>query len=240
LRCGLVCELRLGFRLIRGLSEAHVEPILRARRDGPFESFANFVRRTGLRAAVLKRLSAADAFGSLGLDRQSTLWKSLPERGPRTVYDAVDTHEDVAELPRLAPLEEVLADYKAAGLTLRRHPISFLRPALDSLNVTSAAKLAELDGDPMLAVAGIVMLRQRPSTAKGVTFVTLEDETGPVNLIVHQATWEKYRRVARTAVAMLAYGRLQKEKEVIHVLVTRLEDLSERLADLDVRSRDFH
>jgi error-prone DNA polymerase len=238
--CSLITSLRLGFRLIRGLSVAHVEAILNARRDGPFTSFADFVRRTGLRAAVLKRLSGADAFGSLGLDRQSTLWKSLPERGPRTVYDGVDTDEDIADLPPLAPLEEVLADYKATSLTLRQHPISFLRPALDSLNVTPAEKLAELDGDPMLSVAGIVMLRQRPSTAKGVTFVTLEDETGPVNLIVHQATWEKYRRVARTSVAMLAYGRLQKEKEIIHILVKRLDDLSERLADLDVRSRDFH
>jgi error-prone DNA polymerase len=85
-----------------------------------------------------------------------------------------------------------------------------------------------------------VMLRQRPSTAKGVTFVTLEDETGTVNLIVHQATWERYRKVARTAVAMIAHGRLQKDREVIHVLVTRLDDLTETLAELSVRSRDFH
>ena len=84
------------------------------------------------------------------------------------------------------------------------------------------------------------MLRQRPATAKGVTFVTLEDETGTVNLIVHQATWRRYRRAARTSVAMVAHGRLQKDREVIHVLVTRLEDLSESLAELSVRSRDFH
>jgi error-prone DNA polymerase len=232
--------LRLGFRLIRGLAQPPIDALIRARRDGPFRSFAEFVRRTCLRAPALKRLAEADAFGSLGLDRQSTLWKSLPEHGPLTVYDGVDRHEDVAELPPLAPLEEVLADYRAAGLTLRHHPISFLRPALDALNVVPAERLASLDGDPMLSVAGIVMLRQRPATAKGVTFVTLEDETGPVNLIVHQATWERYRRVARTSVAMIAHGRLQTDREVIHVLVTRLEDLSERLGELSVKSRDFH
>jgi len=232
--------LRLGLRLIRGLSEAHIEPVVRARRDGPFRSFAEFVRRTGLRAAVLKRLSQADAFASLDLDRQSTMWKSLPERGSPTVYDAVDCHEDAADLPPLEPMEEVMADYRAAGLTLRQHPISFLRPTLDTLHVTPSDQLPALDPDVMLSVAGIVMLRQRPGTAKGVTFVTLEDETGTVNLIVHQATWERYRKVARTAVAMIAHGRLQKEKEIIHVLVTGLEDLTERLGELAVKSRDFH
>lgn len=238
--CSLITALRLGFRLIRGLSEAHIETLVRARRDGPFRSFADFVQRTGLRAGVLKRLSAADAFGSLGLDRQATLWKSLPERGLASEYDRVDPGEAPAELPPLAPLEEVLADYRAAGLTLRQHPVSFLRPALASLGVIPADRLPGIDTDTLLTVAGVVLLRQRPGTAKGVTFVTLEDETGPVNLIVHQATWERYRRVARTAVAMIAHGRLQKEAEVIHVIVTRLEDMSERLAELSVRSRDFH
>jgi error-prone DNA polymerase len=233
-------SLRLGCRLIRGLAQPHIDSLVRPRRNDPFRSFAEFVRRTGLRAPALKRLAEADAFGSLGLDRQSTLWKSLPEHGPLTVYDSVDRHEDVADLPPLAPLGEVLADSRAAGLTLRQHPISFLRPALDALNIVPSDRLPSLDGDPMLSVAGVVLLRQRPATAKGVTFVTLEDETGPVNLIVHQATWERYRRVARTSVAMIAHGRLQKDREVIHVLVTRLDDLSERLGELAVRSRDFH
>lgn len=238
--CSLFTPLRLGFRLIRGLSLPHVDALIAARRAGPFRSFGEFVRRTGLRAPVLRRLSQADAFASLDLDRQSTLWKSLPERGPVTVYDGVDAHEDQADLPPLAPMEEVLADYRAAGLTLRQHPIRFLRPALDALHVTPSDRLPGLSNDVLLSVAGIVMLRQRPSTAKGVTFVTLEDETGTVNLIVHQATWERYRKVARSAVAMIAHGRLQKDKEVIHVLVTRLDDLTETLAELSVRSRDFH
>ncbi|HKB05715.1 MAG TPA: error-prone DNA polymerase, partial [Gemmataceae bacterium] len=238
--CPLTSALRLGFRLIHGLAEKHAETVVLARKDGPFRSFADFVARTGLRAPALRRLSRADAFGSLGLDRQSTLWQSLPERGPVTEYDRVDSGEPPVTLPPLAPLEEVLADYRSAGLTLREHPVSFLRPALAALGIVTADRLPGLANDRKLAVAGLVLCRQRPSTASGVTFVTLEDETGIVNLIVHKAVWERYRRVARTAVAMIAHGRLQVEAEVIHVLVSRMEDLTDRLAALSIRSRDFH
>jgi error-prone DNA polymerase len=231
--------LRLGFRLIHGLARKHVDRIVEARRDGPFQTFSEFVHRTGLRAAALKRLSQADAFGSLRMDRGATLWQSLPERGPLTSFDPLDGEEAPASLPPLTPLEEVLADYRSAGLTLRQHPVSFLRALLDSLGVAPAERLFTLPNDRRLKVAGIVLLRQRPSTANGITFVTLEDETGTVNLIVHRAVWERYRRIARSAVAMIAHGWLQRESEVIHVLVTRLEDLSERFAELVIKSRDF-
>jgi error-prone DNA polymerase len=140
----------------------------------------------------------------------------------------------------LTPLHEVLADYSHAGLTLRRHPISFLRSLLDSLHVAPADRLPGLKNDRRIAVAGLVLMRQRPSTANGITFVTLEDETGIVNLIVRRAVWERYRKIARRAVALIARGRLQIEKEIIHVLVNRLEDLSDRLGDLHAKSRDFH
>jgi error-prone DNA polymerase len=233
-------SLRLGFRMIHGLSQIHADVIVTARRDGTFRTFTEFVHRTGLRAGALKRLAQADAFGSLALDRQSTLWRSLPERGPLTVYDRFAADEEPANLPALEPMEEVLADYKAAGLTLRQHPISFLRPMLDEMKALPADRLPSVDNDTQVAVAGIVMLRQRPSTAKGVTFVTLEDESGTVNLIVHKDVWERDRRVARMAVAMVAHGKLQKEKEIIHVLVTHMEDLTEKLAALSVKSRNFH
>jgi error-prone DNA polymerase len=231
--------LRLGFRLIRGLARKHADALVRARADGPFQTFSEFVHRTGLRGGTLKRLSQADAFGSLRMERQATLWRALPERGPVTPFDQVDRDEPAVLLPPVPPLEEVLADYRTTGLSLRRHPVSFLRPVLDTLGVTPAGRLPELDNDLRLTVAGVVLLRQRPSTANGITFVTLEDETGMVNLIVRREVWERYRRIARGAVAMIAHGVLQCEAEVIHVLVTRLEDLSEKLADLDSRSRDF-
>jgi error-prone DNA polymerase len=231
--------LRLGFRLVRGLARQFVDGLVQARAEGRFASFAEFVGRTGLRAAALKRLSRADAFASLQMDRQATLWRSLPERGPLTLFDRADRDEALPALPEMTPLDEVLADYRTAGLSLRPHPVTYLRPFLEALGITPAGRLPDVDNDIRLKVAGVVLLRQRPSTANGITFVTLEDETGMVNLIVRQAVWERYRRIARGAVAMIAHGRLQKEAEVIHVLVTRLEDLSARLGDLATSSRDF-
>ena len=113
---------------------------------------------------------------------------------------------------------------------------------MDKLKITPADRLPSLKNDIYLKVAGIVLLRQRPSTAKGITFVTIEDETGMVNLIVRQEVWERFRRVARTAVAMIAHGRLQidRDSSIIHVLVTRMEDLSDRLAELQTSPRNFH
>jgi len=232
--------LRLGFRQIGGLNRKHADAVVAARVDGPFRTFSEFVRRTGLRAGALKRLSQADAFGSLQMDRQTTLWRSLPERGPATPFDQTDIDEAPVPLPALTPFEEVLADYRSAGLTLREHPISFFRRELDSLGIAPANRLPVLPNDRRVMVGGIVLLRQRPSTAKGITFVTLEDETGTVNLIVRMPVWERYRRVARTAVAMIAHGRLQIEGEIIHVLVDRMEDMSAKLGDFASRSRDFH
>jgi error-prone DNA polymerase len=176
------------------------------------------------------------------MDRQSTLWRAVPERGSPTLFDQVDQEEAPSPLPPLTPFEEVMADYRTAGLTLRQHPMSFFREQLNALKITSAARLSELKNDIRLKVAGIVLLRQRPSTAKGITFVTLEDETGMVNLIVRMEVWERYRKVARTAVAMIAHGRLQidPESHVIHVLVTKMEDLTHRLADLTTHPRNFH
>jgi error-prone DNA polymerase len=139
--------------------------------------------------------------------------------------------------------EEVVADYRAAGLSLRAHPISFYREQLARLGVTPARRLVELANDAPVVVAGLVLLRQRPSTAKGITFVTLEDETGTVNLVVHQQTWDRFYRVARRAPAWIAYGHIQTVAEkfsaVIHVIVRRLEALGEQLRQLDVKARDF-
>jgi error-prone DNA polymerase len=232
--------LRLGYRLIRGFSESHADLIIAARAQGPFTSFTDFVRRTGLRAGALKKLGQADAFGSLPLARREALWRALPEREPPTLFDGIDVPEEPAPLPSMTPFAEVLADYHAAGLTLRNHPISFLRPMLDGLGITTAEKLTQSKHGALFTVAGVVLLRQRPSTSKGVTFVTLEDETGTVNLIVHLDVWERHRRVARHATAMIAQGRLQVQGEVVHVLVSRMEDLSPHVAELVQKSRDFH
>ncbi len=231
--------LRLGFRLIRGLAKRHVDLLLTARQIGPFTSFDDVKRRTGLRSAVLQRLARADAFRSLDLSRRSALWQALPEPTSLPLFDACDAEEVPQALPKMSPLREVLFDYGSAGLTLRDHPMSFLRNQLNERQVVAAARLGSLKSGNWVKVAGVVLLRQRPGTAKGITFVTLEDETGIVNLIVRQKVWERYRRAARAAVVMLAHGRLQREGDIIHVLTARIEDWSDQLGAVDVRSRDF-
>ena len=152
----------------------------------------------------------------------------------RIAYDALRP-----ALPPMSPAEEVLADYRTAGLSLRAHPLEFLRADLARRGVTTARSLETLpDGKPV-CVAGIVLVRQRPGTAKGITFVTLEDETGTANLIVRPAVWRRYRGPALTATVLLARGRLQRQGPVIHVLTAGLEDLSPWLGQLDSQSRDF-
>jgi error-prone DNA polymerase len=256
--------LRLGLRMINGLRETLGQVIERTRVAGPFTSVDDFAHRTRLSQAVVKRLADADAFASLGTNRRQAMWQSLAqekkpkplplfeEKGDRSIFVA----EPIAAAPRgetkmdLSPFlpamrleEEVVADYRSAGLSLRAHPISFHRRELDQLGITPAARLVELANESPVRVAGLVLLRQRPGTAKGITFVTLEDETGTVNLVVHQHTWDRYYRVARRAPAWIAHGHVQTTAEnaapVIHVVVRRLEALAEGLGALEVKSRDF-
>jgi error-prone DNA polymerase len=235
--------LRLGFRLISGLPATVAKAIEAARGEGPFQSMDDFVRRTGLSRAMLIRLAKADAFGSLGYDRRTALWEALGQEKlpvPLPLLDFTTHHSPLTtHLPPLPPHEEVYADYKTLGLSLRAHPISFCREELDRLGVTPAARLAEVPHNQSVCVAGLVLLRQRPGTAKGITFVTLEDETGAMNLIVHQQTWDRFYTIARRAGAWLARGRLECKDSVRHVIVSQLEDLSRSLGDLHTKSRDF-
>ncbi|HUG69710.1 MAG TPA: error-prone DNA polymerase [Pirellulaceae bacterium] len=234
--------LRLGLRLVRGLARSAVESIVRARTT-KFESVADLVSRTHLGQAVIERLTAADAFQSLGLDRRTALWQALDqgpkhEQGPR-LFDFPPSESLVPMLPKLQEQQEVLADYRSAGLTLRQHPLSFHRERLDAMNVMPAELLVNYPHNHMVKVAGVVLMRQRPSTAKGITFVTLEDETGIANLVVHQATWKRYDLIARKSTAMIAYGKLERKNEVVHVIARHLEDLTDQLASLHSPSRDF-
>ncbi len=141
--------------------------------------------------------------------------------------------------PKAAPVEEVLADYACTGMSLRKHPLLFLRPMLRERGAVTAKELERLPPGSPVRVAGIVLVRQRPSTAKGITFVSLEDETGIINLIVKPDIWRRWRSAALEAVLLFAVGRLQKQEGVLHVVVMRLEDLSSQLGNLDARSRDF-
>jgi error-prone DNA polymerase len=234
--------LRLGFRLVGGLREADANAIVAARADRPFRSVADLARRARLGRSALETLADADAFDSLTLDRRAALWQSLgQDRASRdgALFAGVADDEPAVDLPGLAPVEQVFADYRATGLSLKGHPIGFCRVDLDRLRVTPAARLADLPHGRRVAVAGIVLVRQRPSTAKGITFVTLEDETGAANLVVRQQTWEQYYAVARRSPAWVARGVLERKDAVIHVLVQRLDDLSAAVGKVPMKSRDF-
>ncbi len=233
--------LRLGMRLLHGMSQAHADAIGRARRDGLFSSMEEFTRRTGLSTAVATRLAKAGAFKSFGLNRRNALWQALgQDRKELPLFDALPSAPDeTAPLPEMQPVEEMLADYRNLGLTLGKHPMAFLRPALDEMKVARADDLRVLPKNRPLSVAGVVLVRQRPGTAKGITFVTLEDETGAANLIIRADVWKRFRTVALRAHILLVRGRLQRDGRVIHVLASYMEDLSPRLAQLASRSRNF-
>ena len=239
--------IRLGMRLIRGLSQRHAQLILDARLDGRFGSMQDFSRRTRLGRAVVMRLSQADAFASLGRDRRQALWDALAqevhggrEQQQRPLFAQLKPMDDLpVSLPTMDSIEQVFADYDCTGLSLKSHPVSFYREQLDELQIIPAAGLHECDNDQPIRVAGLVILRQRPTTAKGITFVTLEDETGTINLVIHQRVWKKYYRIARRSPAWIADGRLERRQSIIHVVVRRLLDLPEKLRDLTIHSRDF-
>lgn len=251
-----VKAIRLGFHMVQGLRETDVERIIQARKDCHFTGIADLAQRTGLSRATIIRLARADVFGSLGLRRREALWEAcalsnttpLPLfRGKATAnhtwtekdHVSMDSRGQQHSPPPMVLAEEVLADYAMLGLSLKAHPLRLLRKDLDRLRVIPAERLAEIpDGHPV-RVAGMVLVRQRPSTAHGITFMTLEDETGIVNLVVRPDVWQRWRSAALNATLLFAVGRLQKQNGVIHVVAIRLEDLSTKLTGLKATSRDF-
>ena len=139
----------------------------------------------------------------------------------------------------LSAADQVAEDYRTVGLSLRAHPMSFHRAALDELDVTTCKGLKEAGNNHRVAVAGLVILRQRPSTAKGITFVTIEDETGSANLIVKKSVWERHYKIARRSSAWLAYGKVETKGAITHVIVNRIADMSSQLSEINLKARDF-
>jgi len=230
--------LRLGLRMVRGLSEAVAGRVVCERERGEFESVQEVSRRVKLGEAEMARLARADVFGSLETARREALWDALADRSEQPLWGG-EIGEDSVVLPEMERAEEVVADYRSQGLSLRGHPFECLRQRVRRLGAVPAGELRESGNGRQLAVAGLVLLRQRPSSARGVTFVTLEDETGMANLIIKQVTWERYHQAARSARALLAFGTLQNQEGVVHLLVSRLVDLSQSLGQVALPSRDF-
>jgi error-prone DNA polymerase len=276
---------RLGFRLIAGLAEAELKKLIAARGNG-FSSIERLAAIAGISRFTIERLAEADAFRSLGLDRRAALWaaRRLDVIGMRTARPAAGSKAKDA-LPLLAPhlsdelfpeqpvalpamplSEHVVEDYVATGLSLKAHPVSFFREQLTALGAVRNMELRNetLAPESSVAVAGLVLIRQRPGTAKGVVFLTLEDETGSANIIVWPKAFEQNRRTVMTARFLAVRGRLQRVGLVIHVVAESFVDLSAALpwlreggdlfspkfsggpllfadaASLPVKSRDFH
>ena len=236
-------SLRLGLRMVAGLRHDVAEVIVNARRSGAFQTVSEFTRRTGFSQATLTRLSQADVFGSLDQSRRAALWQSLAqEKKPKEqpLFAGLELEDDQVELlPQLSPADQVAEDYRTVGLSLRAHPMSFHRAALDELNVTTCKGLREVGNNHRVTVAGLVILRQRPSTAKGITFVTIEDESGSANLIVKRHIWERHYKIARRSSAWLAYGKVETKGAITHVIVSRIEDMPEQLSEINLKARDF-
>jgi error-prone DNA polymerase len=224
---------RLGFRIVAGLSRAEIEAGLIGHRETGYVSIADLVRRAGLRRSTLRRLAQADALGSLNLDRRQGLWAlgGVDEEAlPLFAHAPLRAGEDAAPivvpaaLPALPVPQAVAEDYAATGLSLKRHPLAFLRASLAAQGYARAADLRTLPDGRRLRIAGLVLFRQRPGTAKGTIFMTIEDETGAANLIVWPKISERFRRAVYGAKLLACTGRLQREGQVIHLVAEGLED----------------
>ncbi|MGQ7793254.1 error-prone DNA polymerase [Faunimonas sp. B44] len=232
------CAVRLGFRQIKGIREADVARIVAGRGAG-YLSVRDLWLRAGIGRAALERLAEADAFRSIGLDRRAALWqvKALDAAAPGHLplfareADAAGAEPEMT-LPAMPAGEHVVNDYRAIGMSLKAHPVGFLRERLQAGGILPSASLPSLRSGRRVTVAGLVLVRQRPGSAKGVIFATLEDETGVANVIVWPKVFERYRALVLGARFLAVSGRLQSDQGVIHVVAEQVEDLTPLLAHL--------
>ena len=241
---------RLGFRRIKGMQEAHSNILTDIRAHcGRFTSIEQLHRLTNLPVSVLRRLAEADAFGSLGFSRREALWQvkelsdeelplfELEPPAPSSLRRSVAP--SLSFLPTMPIGQEVMTDYETGGLSLKAHPLELIRDQLKARRIITAKELAKLDRG-WVRVAGLVLIRQRPGTASGIVFETLEDETGVVNLIVRPDIYERHRPAARHAGLLECHGYVERQGQVVHIMAKRLFDLSHLLAGYTLESRDFH
>jgi error-prone DNA polymerase len=237
---------RLGLRMARDLSNADGAAIVTARGETPFSSIEEIQRRAGVGRGALDRIGDADGFGSLGADRRAGLWEvkglgaaALPlfaaadERDGKLRQEAL---EPTVLLASMGEGAEVVEDYRASGLSLRAHPLAFLRDELTARKMIACEALRTTKDGRWVELAGLVLVRQKPGSAKGVMFITLEDETDVANLVVWTNVFEKNRRTVLGASMMGVRGQVQREGDVIHIVAQRLDDLSGMLASVGRRA----
>ncbi len=225
-KAGKFYALRLGFRHIRGMKEQDIQLLL-SHRTKNFTSI-NALRKIGISDTALEKLADADAFRSIGLDRRQALWEVSTKDSPTGLFASNQhhKHEQTIPLPYMSAFEHVLQDYQTTALSIKEHPVSFVREKLKQLQVISSAALQKgVDGD-MVRVAGLVLVKQRPGTAKGVCFMTIEDETGTTNVIIFENLFKEYRKEIALSKLIMVEGKLQKQGTIIHVIVERCYNYS--------------
>jgi error-prone DNA polymerase len=232
--------LRLGLRLVRGLGEAAGRRIAQARASDPFASVQDLAERARLDARELGALAAAGALDGLAGHRHLAAWDVSGVAPPSPLFPQVRLASGRPLLLAPSEGERIVADYRALGLSLERHPLALLRGHLRRASLGSCAELNALAHGSRAFGCGLVLVRQQPVSASGVIFVTLEDETGVVNLVVWRDVSRRYRRALLGARLLEAAGRIERQGEVVHLVVQALRDRSSLLGGLTARSRDFH
>jgi error-prone DNA polymerase len=231
--------LRLGFRMVKGLSEEAAERIVAKRATAHYEDVQTLLERAGLDRRELGLLATAGGLQALSGDRHRARWAVAGTEKPMPLFPSTARYEATPLLRKPTEGQDIVADYRSTGLSLGRHPLRLLRRHLDRYCYVRAEDLPGLGDGHTVNVAGLVITKQRPGTASGVTFVTLEDETGQVNLVLWKQVAEKYRAALLNARLLGVAGELQIEGQVIHVIARQLFDHSDLLGDLSVVSRDF-
>ncbi|MBO9595682.1 MAG: error-prone DNA polymerase [Niabella sp.] len=231
---GAYCPVRLGFRQVKGLKEDEMQ-VLTGKRTQPYRSIVQ-LSDAGISQTALEHLADADAFRSLGLDRRQALWEvaALADK-PSGVFEGQPSEsiaEPAVQLPVLSTAAHVLQDYNSTSLSLKAHPVSFARSRLQQRNIAPTRMLEQWPDGAFVRIAGLVLVRQRPQTATGVCFITIEDETGIANLVVFHKVFEKYRREILQSKLLMVSGKIQKEGEVIHVVVRRCYNMNALLQDM--------
>lgn len=237
--------LRLGMRMVKGLSRVAAQRIVEMREQVVYTDIKDLVRRAQLSQRDADALATADALCSLTTDRHRAFWQaSAVEDVPPLFMSAPDEFgqaDSGAELmlPRPSESQDIAADYNGTGLTLRRHPLFLWREHLQHYHVSTAEQLLQCDDGCIVKIAGLISCRQRPQTASGVTFLTLEDETGFINVVVWSSLLEQYYRQVHEASVLGITGKLQRADGVTHVIATVLVDLSHWFVGMRLKSRDF-
>lgn len=255
-KSGNYCALRLGFRQVKGLREEDINVLIIGRnklnnlsRDQQksqgnkiLYTTINSLRDACVAESALEKLADADAFRSLGFDRRQALWE-VSTRNDRPIalfagHQSKDPQEESVSLPKMTTSEHVVHDYAATSLSLKAHPVSFVRDKLFQLHILSTNELTNIPDGALVKVSGLVLVRQRPGTAGGICFMTIEDETGYANLVIFENLFEKYRKEILQSRLIMVEGKLQREGEVIHVIVKSCYDFTKLLRRLTATNNE--